>query len=213
MSQSSTSVVRIPDPVLDHQMARHEGLVGWVVRRQRLGALSFDDALHAGRLGLWSALQSYDPTRTPCFSTYAVPAIRHAVWRAVAFVSKESRALPHAPADVSDPTDLSEGVHDAQVRAALGALVATLPPRLRDLVRARYGLDGTFPQTFVAIGNAWGVSHQRVQQLHQQALLLLGHPGRSHALRLLTDHAQRAAYQQSVARPRRRARASRRKAR
>ena len=210
MSQSITSPRRVPDPALGEQMAQHEGLVGWVVRRQRLGALSFDDALHAGRLGLWHALQGYDPTRTPCVSTYAVPAITHAVWRAVAAASPEPLALPLPSADLVDATDLSDIVHDAQVHDALYALVAALPPRLREVIRARYGLDGTLPQTFVQIGKAWGISHQRVQQLHRQALLLLAHPARSHALRLLTDHRHRDAYQQSLARQRRHARANRR---
>ena len=65
------------------QLAEHEGLVRWAVRQQRLGGLPFADALHEGRLGLWRALQGYDAARGTSFSTYAVVAIKRAVWRAV----------------------------------------------------------------------------------------------------------------------------------
>ncbi len=43
-------------------MAAHDGLVYWVVRQQWRGELSFDEAVQAGRIGLWHALRGYDPT-------------------------------------------------------------------------------------------------------------------------------------------------------
>ena len=46
--------------------------------------------VHEGRIGLWQALRGYDPGRGTRFSTYAVPAITHALWRAVA----AARATP-----------------------------------------------------------------------------------------------------------------------
>src|SRR5207247_7147584 len=65
-------------------MAAHAGLVVWVVRGQWLGGLPFAEALQAGRIGLWRALMGYDPGRGVRFSSYAVPAIRRAVWAEVA---------------------------------------------------------------------------------------------------------------------------------
>jgi DNA-directed RNA polymerase specialized sigma subunit len=52
-------------------MARHDGLVQAVVRGQVLGDLPFAEALQAGRIGLWRAIQGYDPKRGTAFSTYA----------------------------------------------------------------------------------------------------------------------------------------------
>ena len=60
---STTSATLGKATISDEQMAQHEGLVRWVVRQQWLGGLPFDDALHEGRLGLWSALCRYDPQR------------------------------------------------------------------------------------------------------------------------------------------------------
>jgi DNA-directed RNA polymerase sigma subunit (sigma70/sigma32) len=56
---------------LNALMARHEGLVQAIVRRQVLGDLSFAEALHAGRIGLWHAIVGFDPSRGFAFSTYA----------------------------------------------------------------------------------------------------------------------------------------------
>ena len=68
---------------LNRLMARHEGLVHAVVRRHGLGVLSFAEALHAGRQGLWRATSKlhYDPRRGLAFSTYAWPCILRQIWR------------------------------------------------------------------------------------------------------------------------------------
>lgn len=198
------------------QLAEHERLVRWVVRQQRLGGLPFADALHEGRVGLWHALQGYDPARGTRFSTYAVPAIARAVWRAV---SESQPPCAHSVrhGSLATPTvergDLAETVYRAQVRAELHRLVGTLPPRLRQVIVAHYGLTeagdeaGDEPQTFAAIGRALGVTRQRIQQLHVQALLWLAQPAHSLALRRLLERNQRRDYQQFASRQRLRARA------
>ena len=53
MEQRCRSRAGVGGGPLDERLAAHEGLVRLVVRRQQRGALSFADALHEGRLGLW----------------------------------------------------------------------------------------------------------------------------------------------------------------
>jgi RNA polymerase sigma factor (sigma-70 family) len=188
-------------------MAAHEGLVRWVVCRQHRGALVFADALHAGRLGLWQALRGYDPGRGTRFSTYAVSAIRHAVWAAVA-AAGESVTAPvgwsvERTAPVADPVECRQA---AVVAAQVRATVAALAPRERAVVVAHYGLDGTAPQSFAAIGRRLGVTRQRVQQLHAAAVVWLAQPAHSLALRRLLGRDQRTDYRQALARQRRLAR-------
>jgi RNA polymerase sigma factor (sigma-70 family) len=191
--------------ILAQQMAQHERLVHWVVRRQWLGALSFQDALHEGRIGLWSALCHYDPQRGTAFSSYAVPAITHAVWRAVALENRFSAAdLPHTP--LATETDETETLDRAQINALLYDLAAQLPSRLRHIIVAHHGLDGSPPQTFAAIGAALDVSRQRVHQLHGHAILWLAHPEHSLLLRRLLERCCRQDYQRALARQRRAAR-------
>jgi len=195
-------------PEIAQAMAEHEGLVHWVVRRQWLGVLSYAEALHAGRIGLWRALQGYDPGRGTAFSTYAVPAIARAIWRAVAQAQPHPQELltPHPPQEAPDPDERAEKALLAQ---ALHRLVARLPPRLHYVIVARYGLDGHSPQTFAAIGHTLGVTRQRAHQLHTEALLWLAHPAHSLALRKLLDRNGVADYRAYLARLRRWLRARR----
>lgn len=197
-SQCSTLACPKEAQISAELLTRHEGLVRWVVRRQYLGDLSFADAMAEGRIGLWHALRRYDPSRGAAFSSYAVPAIAHAVWDAVAAgrVSAASGSYPPASAEPFDP---DEFVHAGQVRAGIRALVDRLPSRLRLVVVAHYGLDGAEPESYGAIGRTLGVTRQRVQQLHVEALLWLAHPAHSISLRRLLDRASRAEYRRALA--------------
>ncbi len=195
---------------LSCQMAEHEPLVRWVVRRQWLGSLPFEDALQEGRIGLWSALCHYDPDRGTAFSTYAVPAITHTVWRAVAL---EQRRFACSGTDLASPMDLNgdEAIDRAQVYAVLRDLVDQLPLHLRRIVVAHHGFDQQPPQTLAAIARSLGVSRQRVHQLHGQAILWLAHPAHSLQLRRLIERCHRRDYQVALARQSRAARQQRRR--
>ena len=195
--------------VLDEQLAAHEGLVRLVVRRQQRGGLPFADALHAGRVGLWQALRGYDEQRGTRFSSYAVPAIEHAVWRAVA---QAEPGVGPAVAGVDEPVwweDPAEGLHRAAVGAAVRALVAELPPGPRRIVVAHHGLDDGVPVSLADLGRQLGVSRQRVHAVYQAALVWLAQPERSGAVRELVGRHSRADYRRTLARSRRLARTRR----
>jgi len=200
-----------PQPEIDigQRMAEHEGLVHWVVRRQYLGTLSYGEALQAGRVALWQALQGYDPTRGHAFSTYAVAAITHAIWRAVSQTQPDPQEVltPQPPQEAPNLEDL---VAETWLQQALYRLVARLPPRLGQIIVAHYGLAGYSPQSFTAIGQALGISRQRVQQLHAEALLWLAHPAHSLALRQCLGRNTIADYRAYLARQRAWRRATRR---
>ena len=46
---------------VEEGMEQHDGLVHAFIRRQGGGAISYEEALQAGRMGLWCALRGYDP--------------------------------------------------------------------------------------------------------------------------------------------------------
>lgn len=186
MQKCSTtlSVWHMPD--MAQALAEHERLVHWVVRRQWLGELSYAKAVQAGRIALWRALQRYDPQRGYAFSTYAVPAIARAVWRAVAQAQPCAQEVltPH-PAQAAP--DLDEVTETDLLCEALYRLVTRLPHPLYEVIVARYGLEGDAPKTFAAIGCMLGVTRQRAHQRHVEALLWLAHPAHSTAVRRLLD--------------------------
>lgn len=209
MQESTRGPTALKAGGVEAAMAEHEGLVRLVVRRQQRGGLAFADALHEGRLGLWRALLGYDGERGTRFSSYAVPAIERAVWRAVA---QAEPGVGPAVAGVVEPSwweDPADELHRAGVRAAVWALVAELPPGPRRIVAAHHGLDGGGPVSLAALGRQLGVSRQRVHAVYQAALVWLAQPERSRAVRELVGRHSRTDYRRTLARSRRLARTRR----
>ena len=188
---------------LNRAIERHEKLVRWVVNRQRWEGLAWADALQVGRIGLWQAVERYDPKRGTAFSSYAVPAIERAVWRAVVVARRRApeELTPHPPREAPD---LEAHVERVLSYAALHRLVAALPRRRwRAVIVLHYGLAGHAAQSLSELARAWGVAPQRVFQLRAEALLWLAHPARSGVLRQLLDHNRVADYRAYLARYRR----------
>lgn len=184
---------------LNQLMAEHDRLVHAVVRKQFLGPLSFAEAVHAGRIGLWRAILGYDPQRGLAFSTYAWPCIAREVWSAVKATDRpRPLVLPRRPAPPED-VDLSSAGESSAIPAALHDLVARLPDHLRAVVVAHYGLGDDSPVSFGCIGVHVGLSKQRIHQLHVEALIWLRQPAHSQDLRSLLDRHTLADYEQADA--------------
>lgn len=181
---------------LNHLMHRHDGLVQAIVRQQYLGSLPFDEALQAGRNGLWHAILGYDPHRGLAFSTYAWPAIMRHVWRAVKNHTRQETksrvGLPPSDTLTDDPVALVEAL---ALQETLHSLVHRLPQPLQQVVVAYYGLDDKPPTSYRQLGARLGLSHERIHQLHTEALVWLRHPAHSQALRTLLQRHTLADYQ------------------
>jgi len=174
---------------LDLLVARHEPLVKYAVKRQNLGDLPFEEAVQAGRLGLWQAILRFDPHKGYQFSTYAYPAIVHAIWRAVKdhCVANQRAHCIQAWALFFRhwETGPAQCQAEQEVQASLQALVTGLPVRQQRVISGRYGLDGQAPQTLSELGLKLGVCGERVRQLQVEALVWLRHPAHSQELRAL----------------------------
>jgi RNA polymerase sigma factor (sigma-70 family) len=180
---------------LNELMQQHERLVHFVVQRQWLLSLPYEEAVQAGRHGLWRAILGYDAGRGRAFSTYAYQAIMKYVWAAVKAEQRRlQREVPLASLVVyfyrsgDDPAGLRE---QQEIRRSLRALVKRLPRRLGFVIRSYYGLQGQEPQSLQAIGDQLGLTRERVRQLREEALVWLRQPAHSQELRsLLARHNQ-----------------------
>ena len=94
--------------------------------------------------------------------------------------------------------ELEEDWWRQHVRQALLEVVGKLPARLGRLIRLAYGLDGQGWYSLAAIGRQWGISRERVRQLHNDALALLRLPALTGRLRSLCEQDSRLAYQQAL---------------
>lgn len=196
---------------LEDLMRQHDGLVHHIIRRQWGGTLSYAEVLQEGRIGLWRAILGFDPERGMAFSTYAGVAIARQVWGAVRRDRKAQGQAEAAQQVLRDAGEAAIVVHfdplaglvAQEIEEALHALVAHLPVKQRQIVRAYYGLDGYTPHTLVQLGEQWGCTKQAVQYHLRQALHRLRHPAFSASLRTLLALNRRQDYLQAL-RPERR---------
>jgi len=180
-------------------MAQHDGLVHAYIQRQGGGDIPYEEALQAGRIGLWHAIRGYDPARGIAFSTYAWVAIWRHIYRRGQELSRDSDAgVPEMPAPwvALDPV---EEVEKYLTIDALHDLVGQLPKHLRRVIVSRYGLGEQPPCTLKELGKELGLSGERVRQLQQDALAWLRHPAHSWRLRQLLGKNRAADYRRALA--------------
>ena len=182
---------------LEELMRMHEGLVHHMVRQQWRGRLSYEQAVHAGRVGLWHAILGFDPGRGYAFSTYAGLSIARQVWRAVRRAEREPES-PLVPVRLRPSAAPRAAVQAGEVQAALYALVGRLPALQRWVVCTYYGLDGRGGCTLAELGRQRGCSRQAIHYHLTKALIALRHPALSAPLRALLDRNSRTAYREAL---------------
>jgi RNA polymerase sigma factor (sigma-70 family) len=185
-------------------MGWHEGLVHHIVRQQWRGRLSYEEAIHAGRVGLWRAILGYDPERGNAFSSYASVAIARHVWRAVKEAEQEEEIVVAPTSSTPSLAAETEGV-EWEVKATLYVMVGRLSVKQQWVVSSYYGLDGWGGCTLAQLGEGLGCSRQAVHYHLRKALVCLRHPVFSAVLRALLGRNRREDYLQAL-RPERRQR-------
>ncbi len=89
-------------------MEQHDGLVHAFIQRQGEGDIPCEEALQAGRIGLWRALEGYDPGRGTAFSSYAWVAVYRHIHRRAKELSRYTAVGGQemsAPWVVPDPAE------------------------------------------------------------------------------------------------------------
>jgi RNA polymerase sigma factor (sigma-70 family) len=190
---------RLTAQAVQEAMEQHEGLVHAFIRRQGGGDIPYEEALQAGRVGLWRAIQGYDPARGTAFSTYAWVAICRHIHRRAKELSRESDGWSQeVPASWIVP-DPAVALERKLARSVLLDLVGQLPERLRRVIVARYGLGEKPPCLLRELGEELGLTGERVRQLQQEALAWLRHPAHSWRLRQLVGKNTAADYRRALA--------------
>ena len=171
----------------EEAMERHTKLIHAFIQRQGGGNLPYEEALQAGRIGLWRAIKGYDPSRGFAFSTYAWVAIQRAIHQAVKAERPPPTSSVEALKEQGYTLELDEEIDQALITEALYDLVGHLSPCLRRIIEGRYGLAAREICGLKELGAELGLSAERVRQLQQEALAWLRHPAHSVRLRSLMD--------------------------
>jgi RNA polymerase sigma factor (sigma-70 family) len=178
-------------------LRENEGLVWKVIKAQRIGLAEYADMMQEGRIGCWMAVQYYEPSRGYRFSTLAWRLMCYRIWKAVLWASKDEGYLP-APPEKWPEEQIVEEWQASELRQALEAGLAKLSAQQQEVVKRHAGWNDTPPQTYGEIGKPWGLSRQRVHQIHEQALMLLRTPGLSIHLRSLYERDSREEYREAL---------------
>jgi len=190
---------RLTAQAVQKAMEQHDGLVHAFIRRQGGGDISYEEALQAGRVGLWYAIRGYDPTRGTAFSTYAWVAICRQIRHRAKELGQETDVWSQeVPASWVLP-DPAGKLERELIQSVLLDLVSQLPHRLRQVIVGRYGLGEEPPCLLKEMGKELGLTGERVRQLQQEALAWLRHPSHSWRLRQLVDKNSVADYRRALA--------------
>ena len=184
---------------VEREMEEHDGLVHAFIRRQGGGDIKYEEAVQAGRIGLWHAIRGYDPTRGTTFSTYAWVAICRHIHRRVKELKQETDSWKQEMPVSWVVTDPEEEMERKVIQEVLHDLVSQLPERLRQVIVRRYGLGEEGPCTLKELGKEMGYTGERVRQLQQDGLAWLRHPVHSWRLRQVVEKNRAADYRRALA--------------
>jgi RNA polymerase sigma factor (sigma-70 family) len=183
---------------VEEAMEQHDGLVHAFIRRQGGGDISYEEALQAGRIGLWHAIRGYDPTRGTTFSTYAWVAICRQIHHRTNELNRETDVWwQEIPASWFLPDPAGE-LERELIKSLLLGLVSQLPKRLGQVIVGRYGLGDDPPCLLKELGEELGLTKERVRQLQQEALAWLRHPAHSWRLRQVVGKNTAADYRRAL---------------
>ena len=161
--------------VQDRIVTANLRLVPFVAKSFLTPLSTIDDLISDGNLALLRAVEKFDYDLGNRFSTYATYAIRRSLYRAVLkgrqlrqrFTSSE-RELHNLAASESAP-QLSD-IQLQGMERTFAALLDELDDRERQVIAARFGLNGDEPKTFRTLGLEMGVCKERVRQIQARAL-------------------------------------------
>jgi RNA polymerase sigma factor (sigma-70 family) len=165
------------DELVGRNLRLVAGVAAGLVRPGR----EVDDLIGWGWLGLLAAVAEFDPARGVRFATFATWMIRRAIQAGLGGHRRLNRrpapCLSDLEADDRPAIDVPDyrepppaaGAERADERARAGRLLAGLPDREAEVVRARFGI-GRERLTLADAGRYLGITRERVRQLEARAL-------------------------------------------
>jgi RNA polymerase sigma factor (sigma-70 family) len=160
--------------IREYIVERNLGLAYAMIRRFNSPGEDEDDRLSDAMLGLTRAVDRFNPWRGYRFSTYACNAIGRALIRRGRRETRYRQLFP-VQYDVLferpvGPSDSSAELYAERLSRAIGGNLADLTKREAKIIALRFQRKDGRRSTFQEIGDAVGMSKERVRQIQNGAL-------------------------------------------
>lgn len=182
---------------IDQIIISNEALVRRVVRQFPVPGVDPEDLMQEGRIGLWQALQRFDPERGVSFPSYAAWWVRKYVQEALLRYGNIVRLPQHNRQAMErcvsesidttlyyeddDPITYADILEDPSLRVddrverrmqmeQLDAAMETLTPRQQTIVRHLHGIEGADILTRQALADEMGLQPENVQKIYERSL-------------------------------------------
>ncbi len=181
--QAAFAAMALGDRTARDKLIRHNlRLVAHVAKKYYTTPDRQDDFISIGTIGLIKAVDTYDPSRTVRFASYASQCIQNELRMHLRRVRREAGTLSlQEPLEgengmltladtLPDEAVMEEDCERRDAAARLRTLVEQLPERDRQLLTLRYGLGGGAPLTQQEVAARFGISRSYVSRLEKRAL-------------------------------------------
>lgn len=160
--------------ICDYIVEQNLGLAYSIVRRFQGAGLDWDELRSEAFYALVRAARGFDPWRGFRFSTYATNAITRALYQVSKKAAKYRLRFPIEDDDIpSEPPAREDGwaeVYADRLNRALTLNLGELTDREATVLEWRFPSDGGFARTLSEVGDAMGLSKERVRQIQRTAL-------------------------------------------
>ncbi|UCE59632.1 MAG: sigma-70 family RNA polymerase sigma factor [Phycisphaerales bacterium] len=162
--------------VRDELVERNLGLVYTMLAEFRLRGLDYDDLRSEAMYALVRAVEGFDPWRGFRLSTYACNAIVRSLIQLARKTNTYRLRFPVEHEDWQEPLEKSDSqneLRDDRLHRVLKGNLCGLTHREAAVIGWRFPLDGRLGLTLGEVGEAIGLSKERVRQIQKSALTKL----------------------------------------
>lgn len=188
-SEKETELLNIGDEHSKNELIIHNlRLVVYIARKFDSSPTGIEDLISIGTIGLIKAVNTFCPERNIKLATYASRCIENEILMHLRKVSsRKSEISIDEPlntdwdgnelllSDVlgSDGDEVGRGIEQEDERHQLNGFVSGLPPRERQIMQMRFGMNGYSEYTQKQVADALGISQSYISRLEKRIIIKL----------------------------------------
>ena len=179
-----TDSERVRETLIVHNLR----LVVYIARKFETSGAGLEDLISIGSIGLIKAVKTFSPDRNIKLATYASRCIENEILMYLRKTSSQKGELSiDEPLNVdwdgnelllsdilgTDGEEVGRGIEQQDERSMVTKIVGNLPPRERQIMQMRFGLDGYDELTQKQVAESLGISQSYISRLEKRIIAKL----------------------------------------